>query len=108
VNHVLLVGRLEQNPEPRTNASPEDFVLLLAVKRRLPAGAVEPGVTSLEITVRWPRSRDCSELRAGDVLAVSGLIERNEWRDEGGAWHSRHEIVADWVEPLQPEPDRHE
>lgn len=100
MNHLLLVGRVEQHPQLRSRTEGEDCLLLLAVRRRRPAGRSEPGVTYLEVTVPWPRSRDCSDLRAGELIGVSALIERNEWRDEQGAWRSRYEIVADSIERL--------
>jgi single-stranded DNA-binding protein len=43
---------------------------------------------------------DYSELRKGDLVAVSGLIERNEFRDSGGEWTWEQRIIADWIEPL--------
>ena len=100
MNHVLLVGRIEQDPESRPQSEGGDCVIRLAVRRRPPAGRSEPGVTFLEVTIPWPRSRDCSEIREGELIAVSGLIECNEWRDESGEWRSAYEIVADWVERL--------
>jgi single-stranded DNA-binding protein len=100
VNHVVLIGRLEQHPEPRSRTAGDACVLRLAVSRRRPVGQREPGVTYLDVTVPWPRARDCIELREGMILAVSGLIERNEWR-EGGEWHSSLEIIADWIEQIR-------
>jgi single-stranded DNA-binding protein len=97
MNHVLLVGRLEQDPEPRPRAGGEDCMLHLAVDRLGPTGIAEPGVTYLEVRVPWPRSRACSDLRKGTLVAVSGMVERNDWH-ESGRWQRRHEIVADWVE----------
>jgi single-stranded DNA-binding protein len=96
---VLLVGRLEQDPQPRSDSKDADCLLLLAVKRRPPGGSIEPGVAYLEVTVPWPRARNCADLRKGELIAVSGLIERNEWREEG-QWRVEYEIVADWLELL--------
>jgi single-stranded DNA-binding protein len=106
VNHVLLVGRVEQHPESRPNPSGTDYLLYLAVQRReLGSGGPLPGVSYLEVVVPWPQSRAYGELRKGEIVAVSGLIERNEFRDADGRWRSEHRIVADWVEQLvHPEP----
>lgn len=101
MNHVLLVGRLEQDPESRPNTDGADSLLHLAVRRREPgSGAREPGISYLEVVVPWPRARECSELRKGELVAVSGLIERNEFRDEAGHWQRQQQIVADWIERL--------
>ncbi|HEX8074448.1 MAG TPA: hypothetical protein VF545_05655 [Thermoleophilaceae bacterium] len=54
----------------------------------------------LEVVLPWPRAMDYSELRKGDLVAVSGLIERNEFRDSGGEWTWEQRIIADWIEPL--------
>jgi single-stranded DNA-binding protein len=43
---------------------------------------------------------DYSELRKGDLVAVSGLIERNEFRDPDGQWTSEQRVIADWIERL--------
>ena len=59
-----------------------------------------PGVHYLEIVVPWPRSRDCSRLRKGELIAVSGLLERNAVRNVAGHRNWDQRIVADWIERL--------
>lgn len=101
MNHVLLVGRVEQDPQSRPNTSGTDYLLSLAVRRREPgSGEPDPGVSYLEVVVPWPRYRSYGELRKGDLVAVSGLVERNEFRDSDGQWRHDQEIVADWIERL--------
>jgi single-stranded DNA-binding protein len=101
VNHVLLVGRIEQDPESRPNTDGADCLLLVAVRRREPrSGVPEPGVSYLEVIVPWPRSRECSEFQKGQLIAVSALVERDEFSDADGRWRREHRIVADWVERL--------
>lgn len=101
MNHVLLVGRIEQDPESRPDADGTDCLLLVAVRRREPrSGVSEPGVSYLDVVVPWPRSRECSKLRKGQLIAVSALVERNEFRDADGHWRREPRIVADWVERL--------
>jgi single-stranded DNA-binding protein len=103
VNHVLLVGRVEQDPVSRPNTDGAACRLHLAVRRRESgSGVPEPGVSYLEVVVPWPRSKQCSELRKGELVAVSGLVERNEFRDADGHWRRQQQIVADWIERLQP------
>lgn len=43
---------------------------------------------------------DYVELQKGTVVAVSGLIEQNEFSDSDGHWTSENRIVADWIERL--------
>jgi single-stranded DNA-binding protein len=100
VNHVLLVGRLEQDPEPRTGSNGAEALLRLAVRRREPGGGPEPGITSLEILVPWPQSREADHMQPGELVAVSGLIDRNEFRDATGQLREEQRVIADWLERL--------
>jgi single-stranded DNA-binding protein len=101
VNHVLLVGRVEQDPESRPNTDGAACLLHLAVRRRESgSGVPEPGVSCLEVVVPWPRSKQCSELRKGELVAVSALVERNEFRDTSGQRRKEQRIIADWIESL--------
>jgi single-stranded DNA-binding protein len=43
---------------------------------------------------------DYSELREGELVAVSAAIERNEFRDPDGQWIVEQRIIADWIEHL--------
>ncbi len=100
-DHVLLVGRIEQDPQSRPSTDSTERLLRLAVRRRNPrSGIPEPGVSYLEIILPWPSTMDHSELRKGDLVAVSGLIERNRFRDREGRWQDEQSIVADWIELL--------
>ena len=49
---------------------------------------------------------DYAELRKGDLIAVSGLIERNEFRGQDDQWTWEQRIIADWIEPLASLPAR--
>jgi single-stranded DNA-binding protein len=100
VNHVVLVGRLEQVPESRPATEGYECLLELAVPRRQPGGGVEPGVSYVQVVVSWPHSRQCSELKQHELLAVSGLVRLHEFRNDSGDWERRQDIVADWVERL--------
>ncbi len=101
MNHVLLVGRIEQDPQPRPDPDSAGRLLRLAVRRRKSrSGIPEPGVSYLEIVVPWPSAMDYSELRKGDLVAVSGLIERDEFYDAEGRRRRQQQIIADWVERL--------
>ncbi len=74
--------------------------LRLAVGRREPGGCPEPGITLLDVVVPWPQSRSCDRLRSGDLVAISGLIERDEFRDAAGQRRYEQRILADWIEIL--------
>ena len=101
MNHVLLVGRIEQDLEARPDPDSTERLLRLAVPRRQSrSGVPAPGVSYLEIVVPWPRDLDYSELRRGSLVAVSGLIERNEFRDAEGRRRWAQRIIADWIERL--------
>jgi hypothetical protein len=99
VNHVLLAGRLEENPDPRS-AEGDQCLLKLAVKRRRAGGGVEPGIAILQVTVPWPRSHGCEELSKGDLVAISALVEPEECYGEDTERGIQQRIVADWVERL--------
>ena len=44
----------------------------------------------------------CNYLAKGRRVAVSGRLEYREWEAKDGSPHSKHEVIADQVEFLDP------
>ena len=74
---------------PRRRASPQ-------IPERNPGARV----SYLEIIVPWPGAMNYAELRKGDLVAVSGLIERNEFCNSDGRRKARTSNRHGWVERL--------
>lgn len=97
VNVVCLVGRIVEQP---TRIDDHDRIeLRVAVSRRLPCGFPQPGVVQLVVAARASGLLELEELRAGTLVAVTGLVEVDKHWDDG-VLRVRPEIVAESIEVL--------
>jgi single-stranded DNA-binding protein len=82
VNSVSLIGRVLGEPELRENrAGIDQCTMRLAVPRRGPGGAPEPGVVYITVTTFGREARECAErLSDGSRLGLSGRLEPEDGR----------------------------
>jgi single-strand DNA-binding protein len=113
VNSVNLIGRLVEDPVPRSGPGGEpQCSMRLAVPRIGDAGLREPGLVYVEVVATGLRAHDVArEARAGVRVGVSGRLELDEWTEPGGERRTRYEVMADqlelldgWVPPAEPAP----
>ena len=81
MNRVSLVGTLTAEPELHDRPDQEPRCRLeISVGRRSRRGLAEPGIISVEVLTFGLEARDCADrLSLGDVVAVAGRLERDEW-----------------------------
>jgi single-strand DNA-binding protein len=107
MNSVNLIGSLTE--DPRLDVDPQGLdrcAMRIAVGRRARGGGAEPGVVYVDVLAFGAQALDCAErLVKGRRVGVSGLIDFDEWRDEGGERRARHDVVADSVNFLDPPPE---
>lgn len=99
VNHVLLRGRLAVAPVVRELPSGDELVTFrLTVPR--PAGE-RVRVDSIDCVTTRPRVRRSLERsEPGDVLEVSGSLQRRFWRSPTGPT-SRYAVAVEKVTPVR-------
>jgi single-strand DNA-binding protein len=108
VNSVSLIGRLAEPPELRiSDDGAEICAMRLAVPRVARGGMREPGVVYVEVTTSGWQAREIHDaLLVGARIGVAGRIELDEWITPEGERVSRHEVMADQLELLDPPPER--
>ena len=101
MNTIQLIGRLTQDPELRyTNTGMATTKLRLAVPRRKRNGEEQPPVYVDVVT--FDKQAVAEHLEKGRRVAVTGRLEYREWKDQGDNPHSKHEVIADQVEFMDP------
>jgi single-strand DNA-binding protein len=74
----------------------------LAVPRRAKNGEQQAPVY-VDVTAFGALADTCSEhLAKGRRVAVCGRLEYSEWTDTDGGKHSKHEVIADQIDFLDP------
>jgi len=102
MNSISLVGRLTRDPELRERNGTEIAGMRLAVPRRPRGGEQQPPVY-VDLTAFGQLATICGKhLQKGRRVAVSGRLEYSEWTDDNHAKHSKHEVIADQVDFLDP------
>jgi single-strand DNA-binding protein len=106
VNSVNLIGRLVDDPAPRTAPDGARLCAMrVAVPRVAATGLREPGLVYVEVVVGGLRAHELLEsVRVGSRIGVSGRLELDEWTDPDGAAQSRYEVLADQLEVLDGPP----
>jgi single-strand DNA-binding protein len=103
MNTIQLIGRLTQEPELRfTNTGMATTKLRLAVPRRKRNGEEQPPVYVDVVTFDKQAEAVAEHLEKGRRVAVTGRLEYREWKDQQDNPHSKHEVVADHVEFMDP------
>ena len=103
MNTVQLIGRLTKDPELRhTNSGVATTTLRLAVPRRKRNGEEQPPVYVDVVSFNAQAEAIAEHLTKGRRVAVTGRLEYREWKDQQDNPHSKHEVIADQVEFLDP------
>ncbi len=103
MNTIQLIGRLTQDPELRyTQTGVATSTLRLAVPRRKRDGEEQPPVYVDVVSFNAQAEAIVKHLAKGRRVAVSGRLEHREWKDRDNNPHSKHEVIADSVEFMDP------
>jgi single-strand DNA-binding protein len=103
MNTIQLIGRLTRDPELRhTPNGNEVTTLRLAVPRRRKDGEDQGAVYVDVVTFNKQAEAVAGHLSKGRRVAVTGRLEYREWQGQDGSPHSKHEVIADQVEFLDP------
>ena len=107
-NKVILLGRLTRDPELRyTPAGSPVCNFDLAVNRSYTtqAGERRDEVCFITIVVWGKQAETCAEyLKKGRQTLVEGRLSQRSWETPEGQKRSKHEVVADRVQFLDPRP----
>jgi single-stranded DNA-binding protein len=105
VNNVSLIGALVSGPELTFEGGRDVCVMQIEVPRRSANGQLQPGVIYVDVTVHGQQARACAnELSAGQRVAISGTLEREDSLDSRGPRRSRWEVHAHQVDFLDAWP----
>ena len=104
MNTIQLIGRLTRDPELRyTQSGMATTTIRLAVPRRKRNGEEQPPVYVDVVAFDKQAEAVNDYLAKGRRVAVSGRLEYREWQSQqDGSMHSKHEVVADEIEFLDP------
>ncbi len=103
MNNVQLIGRLTKDPELRNTATGvATTTLRLAIPRRKRNGEEQPPVYVDVVSFNAQAEAIAKHLSKGRRVAVTGRLEYREWQGQDGSPHSKHEVIADGVQFLDP------
>ena len=103
MNNIQLIGRLTRDPELRyTPNGNEVTTLRLAVPRRKKDGEDQGAVYIDVVSFNKQAEAVAGHLSKGRRVAVAGRLEYREWQGQDGSPHSKHEVIADQVEFMDP------
>ncbi len=103
MNTFQTIGRLTADPELRhTGTGVATTTLRLAIPRRKRNGEDQGAVYIDVVTFNAQAEAVAQHLAKGRRVAVTGRLEYREWKGQDGSPHSKHEIIADQVEFMEP------
>ncbi len=104
MNKIQLIGRLTRDPELRyTPTGMATTTIRLAVPRRKRNGEEQPPVYVDVVSFDKQAEAVAEYLAKGRRVGISGRLEYREWQSQqNGSMHSKHEVVADEIEFLDP------
>ena len=98
INSVNLIGRLTQDPETTTKNDKSVCRMRIAVQRRRRRNSDDNGANYFDVVAFDGQAVNCGKyLRKGRQIALTGHLNRNEWKAEDGSSRQRVEIVAENV-----------
>ncbi|MBD3175766.1 MAG: single-stranded DNA-binding protein [Armatimonadia bacterium] len=110
MNTVCLTGRLGQDPEFKTTSGGISLAKMrLAVRRPYKDASGENPTDWLDV-VAWRHTAEYASqyLHKGDLIAVTGRVEVQEWETADGAPRRSYEIIAENIDSLTPRDGRQE
>lgn len=103
MNTYQAIGRLTQDPEKRfTPNGTSTATIRLAISRRKRNGQDQPPVYVDVVSFGAQADAVAEHLSKGRRVAITGRLEYREWKDKDNNPRSKHEIVADSVEFMDP------
>lgn len=99
LNKVMLIGRLTQDPQPRTTPQGATVTSFSIATNRVwkDAQGVQQDRTEFHNIVAWRRLAEiCAQyLRKGRQVYIEGHLQTRNWEGQDGKKQYRTEIVAD-------------
>lgn len=99
INNVTLMGRLVADPELRTTTSGISVARFrIAVDRPYVRAGEERQADFISI-VAWRQSADfvCRYFKKGNMIALTGSLQSNNYEDRDGNKRTSYEVVADRI-----------
>ena len=104
VNRIVLSGRLTSDPQLRVAGDSKAVIctMRLAIQRRR-TGNTDRGAVFVDVVAFDRQAQNCAKyLRKGARVAIDGRLEFSQWKTEDGQLRSKHEVIAQEVEFLDP------
>ena len=104
VNRIVLSGRLAADPQLRVAGTNQAVIctMRLAIQRRRTNGQ-DRGAVFIDVTTFDRQAQNCAKyLRKGARVAIDGRLELSQWVADDGTNRSKHEVIAQEVEFLDP------
>lgn len=104
VNRIILSGRLTSDPQLRVAGDSKAVIctMRLAIQRRRTNGQ-DKGAVFIDVTSFDRQAQNCAKyLRKGARVAIDGRLEFSQWKADDGQIRSKHEVIVQEVEFLDP------
>lgn len=104
VNRIILSGRLTSDPQLRVAGDSKAVIctMRLAIQRRR-TGNTDRGAVFVDVVAFDRQAQNCAKyLRKGARVAIDGRLEFSQWVADDGTNRSKHEVIAQEVEFLDP------
>ncbi|MBI3725991.1 single-stranded DNA-binding protein [bacterium] len=105
LNKVFLIGRLTKDPELRhlPNGTPKAELRMASSRTYTTNGERREDTCYVDI-VAWSRQAEIVNqyLKKGSQIFVEGRLDYQEWTSQDGSKRSKHQVVADRVQFLDP------
>ncbi len=99
LNQISLTGRLTRDPELRSTAAGVPLARFSLAVERNRAGAGKTRKTDFIRCAAWRSTGEfvAKYFRKGDMIALTGSLQVNEWKDQDGNRRSSAEVAAESV-----------
>lgn len=99
INTITLMGRLVADPELRTTTSGLSVARFRIAVDRAYAKSGEERQTDYINIVAWRQSADfvCRYFKKGQMIALTGSLQSNNYEDRDGNKRTSYEVVADRI-----------
>ena len=104
VNRIVLAGRLTADPQLKVVSDNKATIcnMRLAIQRRRSSGE-DRGAVFVDVTTFDRQAQNCAKyLRKGARVGIDGRLEYSQWVADDGTNRSKHEVIAQEVEFLDP------